>query len=160
MQTVYINEGAVHQLGELMKKIIGLGICVLSLSVFADTTYESEFAGKETITRKDKSTYKVKCELKVKKTYYVGNTGKWEDFRAEVETGYGHGKESAGEFVLKPSKTEKYLEAENSDKSTLSVALETTEKFESATVYSLKWNHNGHFHNHVCKELAVVPKAK
>ncbi len=143
-----------------MKQIIGLGLGILSLAVFASTTYELEFAGKETLKRKDKTTYEVDCELKVIKTYYKGNTGKWADFRAEVETGYGHGDETAGEFILEPSKKEKYLEVKNAEGSTLTVALTTAEKFDTATVYSLKWNHDGHFHNHVCKKLAVVPKAK
>jgi hypothetical protein len=144
-----------------MKKSIALGLGILSFAVFAATKFDSQYTGQETIKPKGKPTYTVPCELGVIKTYYAGNTGKWEDLRAEVATGYAHDDESPGDFVLSPTKDAKFagdknvLEGKTAEGSILSVALKTAEKFETLTTYSLKWKHDGHFHNHVCKELAV-----
>lgn len=72
------------------KFILGLGLLTVAANA---ATFDSVYKGKDARSKTD-------CELQVIKTYYTGNTGKWEDLKVEASTNYGHDGETPGTFIL------------------------------------------------------------
>ncbi len=99
------------------------------------------------------------CELRILKTDFQNNTNKWEDFRAEVQTSFSHGRHVPGDVVIKTvASDDKLMQGKNAEAS-VNATLNEGKKFESLRNYSLDWDHGDHAHTHNCFGLKVRSKA-
>ena len=95
------------------------------------------------------------CEVRVVKTSYAGNTGKWVDLRADIDTSFVHGTESAGEIEVRPVKDKPQLFGKSKEGSELTLNLKEPENLESATNLYLRFKHHNHFDIFQCKGLSL-----